>query len=101
MTNVFNPDVLKELAAALAEANARITQMHAQMIDYFEDYYAVLDDECAPGEKHCKCVPHLRRRIAELEGEQLNVAELLTQLSSTQMRLHEAEAQLAAMPDRP
>ncbi len=63
------PDALKTLAAALAEANGRITQMHAQMIDYFDDYYRVVDDECAPDEKHCTCVPHLRRRIAELEAQ--------------------------------
>ena len=69
MTNAPAPDALKTLAAALAEANGRITQMHAQMIDFFAAYYAVLDDECAPDEKHCTCVPHLRRRIAELEAQ--------------------------------
>ena len=69
MTNAPAPDALKILAAALAETNARITQMHAQMMAYFDDYYAVLDDECAPDERHCSCVPHLRRRIAELEAQ--------------------------------
>lgn len=68
MTNA-NSDTLKDIAAALTETNTRITQMHAQMMAYFDDYYAVLDDECAPDERHCSCVPHLRRRIAELEAQ--------------------------------
>lgn len=68
MTNA-NPGTLKDIAAALTETNARISQMHAQMLDYFAAYYAVLDGECAPNEKHCSCVPHLRRRIAELEAQ--------------------------------
>jgi hypothetical protein len=35
--------------------------------DYRADFAKVTADKCAPDEQHCSCVPHLRRRIAELE----------------------------------
>lgn len=44
---------------------------HAQ--DFEDDYRKVMSDQCAPDERHCSCVPHLRKRIAELERERVDL----------------------------
>ena len=44
---------------------------HAQ--DFEDDYRKVMSDQCAPDERHCSCVPHLRARIAELERERVDL----------------------------
>jgi hypothetical protein len=35
---------------------------------YQDDYHNVMAENCAGDEKHCTCVPPLRKRIAELEA---------------------------------
>lgn len=41
--------------------------------DFEDDYRKVMSDQCAPDERHCSCVPHLRKRIAELERERVDL----------------------------
>ena len=53
---------LNQVELLLAAAQERIRQ-------YEEDFRKVITEECASDEKHCSCVPHLRRRIAELESD--------------------------------
>jgi hypothetical protein len=51
-------DLFVELGATLDEIE-----------DWREGYHTTIADNCPPDEHHCTCVPHLRRRIAELEAE--------------------------------
>lgn len=45
-----------------------VRELMARISDYESAYAATLNSPCED-EKHCTCVPHLRRRIAELEAE--------------------------------
>jgi hypothetical protein len=62
-------------AARLKGAWARIAELETRIADYEDDFQAVVAEECAPDEKHCSCVPHLRRRINELEDAQIESLE--------------------------
>lgn len=53
----------------IAEKDARIAKLKGRISDYEDDFRRVMAEECTPDEKHCSCVPHLRKRIAELEAE--------------------------------
>ena len=57
---------LEALQRDLAARDATIAEMRERVKDYEDDYAAVVDEPCAPDEKHCTCVPILRRRIKEL-----------------------------------
>ena len=37
--------------------------------DLEEDFHQAIRAQCSSDEKHCSCVPHLRKRIAELEAQ--------------------------------
>lgn len=45
---------------------AQVAKLKRERDDYHDDFRTVIDEQCAPDEKHCSCVPHLRKRIAEL-----------------------------------
>ena len=55
------------MVAALRRANADNDSLRAALAERDEDYQRVVSETCAGDEKHCACVPHLRRRIRELE----------------------------------
>lgn len=57
---------LESLQRDLAARDVTIAEMRERVKDYEDDYAAVVDEPCAPDEKHCTCVPILRRRIKEL-----------------------------------
>lgn len=88
-------------AAFLAEKVA----LEERVEQYEEDFRKVLADDCAPDEKHCSCVPHLRARIAEVEEEiaafetwadaaEERMAFLLTQRNQLRADLQEHEDEL-------
>lgn len=56
------------LGRALEDERERSLLLEERIQDFEEDYRNTLSGKCAPDEKHCSCVPHLRRRIAELEA---------------------------------
>jgi hypothetical protein len=75
-----------EVSAELAEARARNVELeavnlhnHEVIADYEESHLRVMNERCANDERHCTCVPALRARIAELEG---NNAAILSALIS-------------------
>ncbi len=56
--------------------------LETQLSDLTDDFHRVMDEDCSTDEKHCSCVPHLRRRIAELEapGECNSIHKLQAQI---------------------
>lgn len=60
---------LKATRAAGRLAAKSHLDAQAKLDDIEDAYRIVIDEKCAPDEKHCTCVPHLRRRVAELEAE--------------------------------
>jgi predicted RNase H-like nuclease (RuvC/YqgF family) len=58
-------DEILALRAELAAAKEKI----ADYEDYADDFRRVVSEECAPDEKHCSCVPHLRRQLAQRDAE--------------------------------
>jgi len=67
--------------------------------DYEDDAAAVLDEQCAPDEKHCTCVPHLRKRITELQAAEVERFNLACEWRDTAHKLKaerdEAQRKLA------
>ena len=45
-----------------------IDRLRERISDYEDDYRHTINEECAGDEVHCSCVPHLRKRIKELES---------------------------------
>ena len=66
----FHPDwsLLMATRESLREAQARIGELQSQLAERDEAYRKVIAGECAPDEVHCPCVPHLMRRIGEVEA---------------------------------
>lgn len=48
------------------ELASMAAQMAERLIDFEADFKKTVADTCAPDEKHCSCVPHLRRALDEL-----------------------------------
>ncbi len=46
-----------------------ITQLEAKLEEHDAYYRKVVNDECAPDEKHCTCVPALRKENEALTGQ--------------------------------
>lgn len=42
--------------------------LKARLDDYFDDHRAVVAGQCAPDERHCSCVPHLRREVEAMRA---------------------------------
>jgi hypothetical protein len=52
---------------AYAEAwKSQVASLTARLEDWERAAKVVMDEDCAPDEKHCTCVPFLRRQIASL-----------------------------------
>lgn len=64
-TKIIRSAARKELAAL----KERITELEEEDENYNQIYRAVIAEKCPTDEMHCTCVPHLRRRITELEAE--------------------------------
>jgi predicted RNase H-like nuclease (RuvC/YqgF family) len=47
----------------------RVARLLEIINDYEEYYQKVIEEKCASDERHCTCVPALRQRINDLEGE--------------------------------
>lgn len=61
---------LADSAGPIARA---LIQTRERLADFQADYRKVMSDQCAPDERHCSCVPHLRARIAEMECERVDL----------------------------
>lgn len=60
---------VKTLQQVLFDKQETLDSVCARLVDLQDDYRATLAEDCAPDERHCSCVPHLRRRVRELEDE--------------------------------
>ena len=75
----FTPEQVERLEAAGLDVFGvdELTEWFISRIeraaDFQADYRKVMSDQCAPDERHCSCVPHLRARIAELERERVDL----------------------------
>jgi hypothetical protein len=74
-------------------AIARAEKAEAFVRDYQDDHRAVVAGECADDERHCSCVPHLRREIDQLQRARDEVG---IQLAAAQERLRLAMAVVEA-----
>lgn len=60
---------VEELDKAYQLEREHTRQLEGQLSDLTDDFHRVMDEDCGfPAERHCSCVPHLRRRIRELEA---------------------------------
>ena len=53
----------------LDTARAEVAALRARIADYEVDHRAVVAGLCASDERHCSCVPHLRREVERLRSE--------------------------------
>jgi hypothetical protein len=58
-----------ELQEKLIDNMRENADLRAELANWKEDHRRVMSEECAPDEKHCTCVPALRKRIFELEAD--------------------------------
>jgi hypothetical protein len=61
-------NVIKNLRADVRTEKILREKAEARLADLTDDFHRVMDEDCNTDEGHCACVPHLRRRIAELEA---------------------------------
>jgi hypothetical protein len=57
----------------LVELRAKYQNLLYKVEDFEDDYKKVMQEECAPDEKHCSCVPHLRGIIKRISNEKFAV----------------------------
>lgn len=60
-------------AVELVELRAKYQNLLYKVEDFKDDYKKVMQEECAPDEKHCSCVPHLREMIKRISNEKFAV----------------------------
>lgn len=56
---------------ALDAVQTELRTLKEALTDRDDDYKKIMNEQCAPDEKHCSCVPHLKKRIAEYQKELL------------------------------
>jgi hypothetical protein len=61
-------------------STTRIAELEAELNDWITGYENTLSERCPHDERHCTCVPHLRKRIAELEEADRRSTALLAGL---------------------
>lgn len=59
-------------AVELVELRAKYQALLYKVQDYEDDFRKVMQEECAPDEKHCSCVPHLRAEVKLLRSKDEN-----------------------------
>jgi len=84
LEETFSKEFLEEsekqyMRAAIEGRDTRIAELESRLQDYEDDYKSTVNEKCDPEKDdrvHCTCVPHLKRRIKELE-DRINKAPLL------------------------
>jgi hypothetical protein len=95
LRHLGRPDVAKviernrvraALAAAIAkrvnhakerEANARVAELEAELREWQDAAQVAVNEPCGD-ERHCACVPLLRRRVAELEADNSRLRDTIS-----------------------
>lgn len=80
-----------DAARAIIGAIDELHGLRERLADFQADYRKVMSDQCAPDERHCSCVPHLRARIAELERERVDLKRDLSNAEHAVMLWRSAE----------
>jgi cell division septum initiation protein DivIVA len=74
-----------------------VERLRERVQDYEDDARTVLAERCAPDERHCSCVPHLRREVerlrAEVEQLQQDAAVAASTVSSVSTELERLREQ--------
>ena len=92
---------VEELDRAYEREREHTRDLESRLADLTDDFHRVMDEDCESDlEKHCACVPHLRRRIAELEapGECNSIHRLQAQVGDLQRKLR---VENGSSPDAP
>jgi hypothetical protein len=66
-------DEVRRLLATIEARDKEIADLLAVVKDYEDDAARIFDEECGHGQVHCTCVPALRKRIEELEAENVQL----------------------------
>ena len=61
-------NIIETLRAGNRDLRARAEAAEKKLAQYEEDYTAIVSEKCWDDENHCPCVPHLRKRIEDLEA---------------------------------
>jgi predicted nuclease with TOPRIM domain len=69
MMDYYNATKLIDLENENTKLRAENAELKGRISDFEDDFRRVVNEDCAPDEKHCSCVPHLRRENAELKAE--------------------------------
>ncbi len=69
VSRIYARDV-SELLDEVERVRAELEEARAQIADFEDDFHAVISTPCAPDERHCSCVPHLRHALEEARVEQ-------------------------------
>jgi len=51
---------------------AEVERLRERIADFEDDFRKVTSETCAPDERHCSCVPHLRAEVERLREFQNN-----------------------------
>lgn len=86
---------VEELGGEYERGLEYILDLETQLSDFTDDFHRVMDEDCSTDEKHCSCVPHLRRRIAELEapGECNSIHKLQAQIRELRAEITRLECE--------
>ena len=76
---------------------ARVENMRTRLADLEDDFRRTIAENCAPDERHCSCVPHLRRALREAEKER---DEAQAQRAAIMEECAQAATEIAAAANR-
>jgi len=62
---------------AIEDALKCVQQLEAELQEIYDLQKRIMNEECAPDEKHCTCVPLLRHKCKQLEAENTRLKEEL------------------------
>jgi len=62
------PDICLVGGADIAALIAEVERLRERIADFEDDFRKVTSETCAPDERHCSCVPHLRAEVSRLRS---------------------------------
>jgi hypothetical protein len=78
-------ETVERMADEILALRAELTVAKDRSADYEADFRRVVNEECAPDEKHCSCVPHLRRQLAQRDAELEKAKDLIDEWKASAM----------------
>ena len=68
---------------AIEDALKCVQQLEAELQEIYDLQKRIMNEECAPDEKHCTCVPLLRHKCKQLEAENKRMRNWLKQTQTS------------------